>query len=58
MSNLKQRITRLERARIDPTIEFYYAIACRFADSQNKPHPVKKNSITVTMRQLAELLPL
>nr|WP_281722649.1 hypothetical protein [Nitrosomonas nitrosa] len=56
--NLKQRVTRLELARIDPTIEFYYMMAWRFADAQNKPHPEKQNSITVTMRQLAELLPL
>lgn len=58
MKNLEARIIRLEAARSDPVNDLFHNFACRFADAQGKPRPKKQDDITLTLKQLGEVLPL
>lgn len=58
MKRLEHRIAILERPKVDPVNETFYGIVCTAAELRGQAKPEKQPNISLTLKQLAGLLPI
>jgi hypothetical protein len=55
--NLKNRIEKLERGRTDQVNDLFYDLVCHACQQEGQPIPPKQGDLSLTLKQLAEVLP-